>query len=362
MNTNKLIIHLQAITQNYQRLQQWAGKDICLMAVIKSDAYGHGMIPVADALARVGCSQFAVFDVSEGLLLRDNGFDQSILILRGTDPENMDRAIEKNLISVLFQVEMARYLSQLAQKHNKPAKVQIKVDSGMNRLGIYPKDLEDFMHVIQKLPGLQINGFISHFAVADQPEDHYTIKQMEIFQKAIAPYAGLTSHIANSGGIIDRKGLNYPIARAGIAIYGSSPQWPLASQLEPCMTFQSKVIYTKTVPSDETISYGRTYKTTKPTRVATIPVGYADGYSRMFSNKASVLINGKRAPVIGRVCMNLTMVDISDIDNVNCGDPVILLGKQDNDCITADELASYANSISYEIMCSLGACNHRTYR
>jgi alanine racemase len=362
MNANQIIINLQAISRNYQRLQKWVGQDVCLMAVIKSDAYGHGMIPVAKALARVGCPQFAVFDISEGLDLRDNGFDHPILILSGTDPDHMDIIIENNLIPVLFQIDMAQYLSQAAQKHNKPANVQIKVDSGMNRLGIYPKDLDDFMRAIQKLPGLQINGFISHFAVADQPEDPYTIKQMEIFKETIAPYAGLTNHIANSGGITDRKGLNYPVARAGIAIYGSSPQWPLANQLEPCMTFQSKVIYVKTVPKNETISYGRTYKTTQPTQVATIPVGYADGYSRMFSNKSSMLINGKRAPVIGRVCMNLTMVDISDIGNVNFGDPVILLGKQGDDSITADELASYANTISYEIMCSLGACNHRVYQ
>jgi len=361
MNTNQIIINLKAITQNYQLLQKWAGADVCLMAVVKSDAYGHGMIPVADALARVGCTQFAVFDIAEGLKLRENGFDQSILVLKGADPSNVDDFIEQDLIPALYQKEIAQCLSQTAQKYNKSVKVQIKVDTGMNRLGITPEALEDFMCSIKKLPGIQVNGFISHFAVADQPDDAYTKRQMDLFKKAIAPYSNGTNHIANSGGITDRKGLDYSIARAGIAIYGSSPQWPLANQLEPCMTFQSEVIYVKTVPPGETISYGRTYKTKKPTRVATIPVGYADGYNRLFSNKSSVLIHGKRAPVIGRVCMNLTMVDVTDIDNVLSGDSVILMGKQGDDCITADELASYANTISYEIMCSLGACNHRKY-
>ena len=362
MNTNQIIINLQAITRNYLFLQKWAGPDVRLMAVVKSDAYGHGMVPVAHALASAGCAQFAVFDVSEGLKLRENGFKQPVLILKGPNLQNVESIVEKDLIAALYQIEMAQYLSQAAQKYGIHANVQIKVDSGMNRLGVYPKDLNSFMDAIQKLPGLQVNGFISHFAVADQPDDDYTKKQMDIFKEAIAPYANLTSHIANSGGITDQKGLDYPIARAGIAIYGSSPQWSLAKQLEPCMTYQSEVIHVKTVPSGETISYGRTFKTKQPTRVATIPVGYADGYSRMFSNKASVLIRGKRAPVIGRVCMNLMMVNVSHIDNVSFGDPVVLLGKQENDCITADELASYANTISYEIMCSLGACNHRIYR
>jgi len=361
MNTNQIIIHLDAIVKNYQMLQKWAGTDVRLMAVVKSDAYGHGMIPVAHALCRAGCPQFAVFDGSEGLTLRDNGIEQPVLILKGADPKNVDRIVEKNLIPALFRLDMAQCLSKAAIKQNKQAKVQIKVDSGMNRLGIYPEDLDDFMRAIQKLPGLHINGFMSHFAVADQPEDAYTERQMQIFKEAISPYANLTHHIANSGGIVDRKGLNYPIARAGIAIYGSSNSWPLAKQLEPCMTFQSEVIYLKTVPRGETISYGRTYTTKQPTRVATIPVGYADGYNRLLSNKAFVLIRGIRAPVIGRVCMNLIMVDVSNFENLKCGDPVVLLGKQGNDCITADELASHANTISYEIMCLLGACNHRVY-
>jgi alanine racemase len=362
MNTNQIIVNLKAITHNYQFLQKWAGADVCLMAVVKSDAYGHGMIPVAKVLEYVGCTQFAVFDSSEGRVLRENGFNQPILVLKGADLDHIDVFIEHDLISALYQKDMAQYLSQSAQNYNKIAKVQVKVDTGMNRLGIYPEDLDDFMCAINKLPGIQVNGFISHFAVADQPDDAYTKKQMEIFKNCTAPYKNVTHHLANSGGITDRKGLNYPVARAGIAIYGSSPQWHLANQLEPCMTFRSKVIYVKTVPSDQTISYGRTYRTQKPTRVATLPVGYANGYNRLFSNKASVLIHGKRAPVIGRVCMNLTMVDVSDIDNVVSGDPVILMGKQEEDCITADELASYANTISYEIMCSLGACNYRTYQ
>jgi len=361
MNTNQIIINLQAITHNYHLLQQWAGPDISLMAVVKSDAYGHGMVPVTKALVSAGCSQFAVFDVSEGLSLRDEGIDAPILILKGADLKNMDSIIEREFVSVIFQKDTASALSQAARKYNKVAKVQVKVDSGMNRLGIYPENLEHFMRTIQKLPGLQVNGFISHFAVADQPDDPYTERQMKIFKEAISPYGNVDSHIANSGGITDCKGLNYPIGRAGIAIYGSSPQWPMANQLEPAMSFQSEVIFVKTVPKGETISYGRTYKTQKPTRVATIPVGYADGYNRMFSNRASVLIQGKRAPVLGRVCMNLIMVDVSGIQNVNIGDVVTLLGKQGNDYISADELASHANTISYEIMCSLGASNQRLY-
>jgi len=364
MNHNKVIINLQAIASNYKLLQDWAGNEVRLMAVIKSDAYGHGMLEVAKAVAQMGCQQFAVFDTSEGLLLRDNGFDQPTLILKGLDIQDMNQAIDQNLISVLYRKDMAQYLSNAALNQGKQAKVQIKVDTGMNRLGIFPNDLDAFMQAIQQMPGLQLNGFISHFSVADQPDNAYTHRQMKLFQEAIAPYAHLTNHIANSAGIINRKGLDYPIARAGIAIYGSSPdpQWISTDQLEPGMTFQSEVIYVKTVATGETISYGRTFQTKKPSRVATIPVGYADGYNRQLSNKAFVLIHGQRVPVIGRVCMNLTMVDVTEIENVGCGDPVILMGKQGNDCITADELASYADTISYEIMCCLGIRNKRVYR
>jgi len=365
MSLNKLIIDLSAIEHNYKILQQWAGKDVHLMGVVKSDAYGHGMIPVSQALKKVGCSQFAVFSDSEGLLLRKYHVDDSILVLVGIYPENVHESIKNNLISVVCRKDMAEWLSHAACQLGMKAHVQIKIDTGMNRLGIYPEHLHDFMTFINQLPGLTIDGFISHFAVADQPDNHYTHQQINIFKDAISSYSfgGIQNHIANSGGIINRKGLDYPLARAGIAIYGSSPdpEWPKATSLKPAMTFVSEIIYLKTVPPDQTISYGRTYRTQNHTTVATIPVGYANGYNRNCSNKSFVLVKGKRSPVIGRVCMNLIMLDVTDIKDVSVGDPVILLGQQGQNIITADELASYLDTISYEVMCCLGNSNHRIY-
>jgi len=363
MNTNQLIITPEAIAHNYKILQSWAGGDTHLMAVIKSDAYGHGIVPTATALTEAGCHQFAVFDTAEALYLREKKFTQPILVLKGFDPEDMDKAIVNNLTSVLFRKDTAEQISQAAQALGTKANVQIKIDTGMNRLGVYPQELTDFMQHLKHLHGIRVNGFISHFAVSDQPDDKYTHKQMQTFQDAISHVKDQISHIANSGGIISRKGLNYPVARAGIAIYGSSPDpdWELASQLEPAMRLISQVLHIKTVPPNETISYGRTYKTQHSARIATLPVGYANGYNRQLSNKACVLIHGKRAPVVGRVCMNLIMVDVSHIPNIHPGTPVVLLGKQLNDYISADEMAAWANTISYEIMCLMGACNERIY-
>ncbi|MBF0450119.1 MAG: alanine racemase [Candidatus Magnetomorum sp.] len=365
MTANQLIIDLSAIVHNYKVLQQWAGPDTHLMGVIKSDAYGHGMIPVAHALESAGCQYFAVFDPLEGLLLRQKGFHQPILILMGVYPDTADEAIANDLISVVYRKDMVEYLSQAACQQGKPAQIQIKVDTGMNRLGVYPEDLAAFMALIQSLPGLVINGFISHFAVSEQPDNAYTERQMQKFVSAISSYSlnGMVSHISNSGGIINHKGLNYPIARAGIAIYGSPPDpgWSESSRLKPAMTFQSEIIYLKTVPPEETISYGRTYTTHKNTRVATLPLGYANGYNRKFSNKAHALVRGTYVPVIGRVCMNLTMIDVTDIPDVGVGDSVVLLGQQAQHLITVDELANHVDTISYEIMCCLGSCNSRVY-
>jgi alanine racemase len=365
MKQNQLIINLSAIEHNYNILQQWAGSDVALMAVVKSDAYGHGMIPVSQSLKKAGCSRFAVFSASEGLRLREHNAHDSILVLMGIYPDNAHESILKNLISVVYRKDMAEWLSQIACQLGKKVHIQVKIDTGMNRLGIYPEDLYEFMTFINQLQGLTIDGFISHFAVADQPDNAYTRQQMNAFKQAISPYSNdrNTNHIANSGGIVDHKGMDYPIARAGIAIYGSSPDpgWLKASLLKPAMTFKSQIVYLKTVPPDQTISYGRTFCTCKPTRVATIPVGYANGYNRNFSNQSYVLVNGKRSPVIGRVCMNLMMIDVTDISDVSVDDPVILLGQQDDNVITADELAAYINTISYEVMCCLGSCNNRIY-
>jgi len=366
MPPNKLTIDLSAISYNYKLLQKFAGSDVQLMGVIKSDAYGHGMIPVAKTLTDSGCNSFAVFHISEGILLRKNNFNQTILILMGVETENVEKAVENDFITVVCQKEIIERLSQVACKQKKKAKIQIKVDTGMNRLGIYPEDLNDFMSSIKNLPGLEINGFISHFAVSDQPHNDYTKKQIQNFQDAIIPYTSnnMVNHIANSGGIINNKGLNFPLARIGIALYGSSPDpgWPKAYALKPAMLFQSKIIFVKNVPANQTISYGRTFRTKKDSKVATIPVGYANGYPRILSNKAQVLIHGKRAPVIGRICMNLTMIDVTELpEEVCCGDVVVILGRQGDNQVTADELADYAETISYEIMCNLGNANFRTY-
>lgn len=338
------------------------------MPVVKSDAYGHGMIPVAETLSGLGVDYLGVFELEEALSLRAAGIKIPILILMGIMDEEVEEVVQHNLTPAIFRFEIARSLSDMSLKKGKITPVHLKVDTGMGRLGIRPEEIGRFLKRLLSLKGIILEGIFSHFSVSEQPDHPYTQEQMREFMHAIIECQrfgifNTARHIANSGAILGHIGIDYGMVRPGILLYGSLPSsgWKKSIPVRPVMTFKSRIILIKRVPPNTSISYGRSYITDKEQTIATIPVGYDDGYSRLLSNKGVVLVHGRRAPVVGAVCMNLTMIDITGIPDVKEGDEVVVLGIQGKERITAEEIAAQMGTISYEVYCLIGKSNQRTY-
>jgi alanine racemase len=368
MIPNEVIIDLGAIRHNFFAIKRLAAPGTCIAAVVKSDAYGHGMIPVAKALESAGTDYFGVFELQEAVDLRHAGCKVPILIMMGITPDEVSAVVEHQLTAALFQLDIAEKLSQTALEQGVTVPVHVKVDTGMTRLGVAWKDVAHFLRSLLPLRGIRLEGIFSHLAVADRPDEPFTGKQVRRFSQAVEESGRLgvcknAVHLANSGALLGKRGLDLGMIRPGILLYGSPPSegWQSASLFKPAMTFRSRVIQVRGVPAGTSISYGRTYTTPSRAMIATIPVGYDDGYSRMLSNQGEVLLHGKRVPVVGRVCMNLTMLDVSCLEGVAVGDEVVLLGVQGEEQITAEEIAKKTGTISYDIYCTLGKSNRRTY-
>jgi alanine racemase len=368
MIPNEVIIDLDAIRHNFREIRRLASPEKGIIAVIKADAYGHGMIPVAKTLEPERPDFFGVFELQEAVGLRQAGCRTPILVMMGFTAQDIGAIIEHRLTPSCFQQDMAEALSRKAIEKGRVVPVHIKVDTGMARLGVPWKQAATFVRNLAPLKGIRLQGIFSHLAVSDNPGDPFTDEQIERFSLAVRQAHALgvcqdAVHVANSGGILSKKGLEAGLIRPGICLYGSPPAEGLDVPvgLKPAMTFRSRVIQVKTVSEDTPVSYGCTYRTAGKATIATIPVGYDDGYSRLLSNRAAVLIRGKRVPVVGRVCMNLTMADVSSVPGVRVGDEVILLGAQGQERITAEDMAGMIDTISYEVYCSIGKANRRTY-
>ncbi len=367
---NKVTVSLSALCHNYHLLRRRAGENVKLLAMVKADAYGHGMIKVARELSKVGCESFGVAELCEAINLREAGIKGEIFVFLGFPIADAACFFDYNLTPIIFDIESAEVLSSKAVMRNQEIRVHVKVDCGMTRLGIFPEDFESFSAELAMLPGIVLAGVASHFPRADEADSDNTIEQFERFLR-ILPYAltkdDLVRHTANSGAILNFPETCCEMARAGIALYGYYPDGVAGiaaekkEKLQPVMSFSSQVLQVKIVPAGVGVSYGHCFITSKPTRLAVLPVGYEDGLSRSLSNKAEVLIGGKRARIRGRVCMNLCMVDVTDIEGVTVGDEVIFLGRQGKDCISSDEIAGWMDSISYEVLCLFGNNNERKY-
>jgi alanine racemase len=368
MIPNEVTIDIDALRHNFSEIKRMAGSQRRVLAVVKSDAYGHGMIPVAKALESEGVDCLGVFEVTEGLELRKSGCEVPILVMMGVVSDQVEAAVEHGLMPALFQPEIGEKLSRVSVAQGKVTPIHIKVDTGMTRLGILYKDLPQFLEQLLPLKGIEVTGVFSHLAVADQPDQAYTDLQIARFQEAVEACRRIIGfqgnvHVANSGALLGSKGLELGMIRPGILLYGSPPAegWPAAASFKPVMSFKSEVIQVRAVPSGTSVSYGCTYTTQESRTIATIPVGYDDGYNRLLSNNGEMLIHGKRVPIVGRVCMNLTMADVTGIEDVTVGDEVVLLGTQGSEQITAEEIAKRIQTISYEVYCTLGKNNRRTY-
>jgi alanine racemase len=364
-------IRLADIAYNIAQLRRCIGDDTLFMAVVKADGYGHGAYRVAQTAIDAGARWLGVAIAEEGVELRDKGIDAPILVLGGIMPYEAEEVVASGLCQTVFTLDVAKALSDASAKQGKNADVHIKVDTGMGRVGVRPGiELEQLIEGLLKLPGININGMFTHFAESDACDKAFTGGQISLFRQAVnqAESMGvgpLILHAANSAAIMDYSDARFNMVRGGISIYGYYPSNeidnPQKIDLKPALSWKARVVYVKDVPAGTPISYGRTFTTQRPSKIATISAGYADGYRRQLSNKGCVLIRGSRAPVIGRVCMDQFMVDVTDIPGVAAGDEVVLIGGQGNETITADELAELCDTISYEILTSIGPRVPRIY-
>ncbi len=371
MSWTRIEIDLDALAHNYNVLKSRLTEKTNIMAIVKSDAYGHGMVPVAKRLRMEGARYFGVSKLWEALELREAGISDPILVLLGVVTNEIDKALENDIMITIYREKVAKAITRRAESLGVLAKVHVKVDTGMNRLGVPYNECFDFLDRIKNFGGLKICGLFSHFSVADESSEDdrtFTREQLNRFMKIVEHARKLDLpidhfHMANSAGLIDIPEAHFQLVRPGIALYGGYPSAHFTDyvDLQPVMSLKTRIIHLKKIPAGENIGYGRTYTTTKESVIATIPVGYDDGYSRLLSSKSEALVRGKRVPVVGRVSMNMITLDVSGVANASVGDEVVLLGKQGNETITGEELAEKCNTINYEIFCNLGSLKPKVF-
>jgi alanine racemase len=361
-------IDLDALRHNLSEVRRVVG-DAAILAVVKADAYGHGVGGVVPALADAGVDMFGVALVEEGVELRRLGIRQPILVLGGVPPESEKVILEHDLQPALSDLSAAERLNDAAGSADRTVSYHLKVDTGMGRLGICDDQLDGALSVMGTLQNLEMVGLMSHLAVADEPERSFTATQFRRFRTVMekvenAGFSPVCRHIANSAGTFSMDLSDYNLVRPGIVLYGglTGPFFDKAVCQRPVMRFVSQVALLKQMALGEGVSYGHRFTTTRPSLVAAVPVGYADGYNRLLSNRGEVLVRGQRAPVAGTVCMDWILVDVTDVPEVQVGDHVTLLGCDGGECISAEEWAEKVGSITYEVFCGISKRVPRVYK
>lgn len=364
---NRVEIDMDAIRNNYRILRDAVPENVAVMPVIKANAYGHGMMETAYALSQMGAAHFAVALPEEGIELRLAGIEGEILVLGAAMAATVEEAIRYNLTQTVFQPQMIAQLEEEALRQEKPALVHIKLDTGMNRIGLRTvEEAKAVSDALKRAPHVQANGIYTHFADADNPCENgglnaFTRSQLERFKQLRACFdPTICSHVANSAMSLLAPEAYFDMIREGISLYGYPPVHSTLP-FRPALSWKTEVTFVKRIEAGETIGYGRSFTASKPMRIATVAVGYGDGYHRACSNKACMLIDGKRAPIVGRVCMDQTMVDVTGIPEVAIGDEVVILGAQGPEHIDAEELAAWADTISYEVLLAITARVPRVY-
>jgi len=350
-------VDLEAVAYNVRQIKEIVGPDVEVLAVLKADAYGHGALTVARTALNNGASFCGVASVNEGVKLRASGVDAPILVLGYTPAWLAKEALLHNITLTLYDADVARAFSRAATDLRRTARVHIKVDTGMGRLGLLPDQVVPFVKEIRDLPGLDLEGIFTHFSVADAEDLEYTHWQLARFRQVLDRLTeiGVTFryvHCANSAALLRLPEARFNMVRLGLAMYGlqPSPHVPLPPGFRPALTWKTSIAQVKTLPPGSYVSYGNTYRTEKEETIAVIPVGYADGFRRAPTRWQAVLVRGQRAPIVGRVCMDQTMINVSHIPNVRVGDEVVLIGHQGDDEITAEEVAEWLGTINYEVV------------
>jgi alanine racemase len=362
------IVDLDAIAHNLQEIRSLLPHAVAICAIVKANAYGHGAIPVSRELETQGVEAFGVATVEEGLELRQAGIRRPILVM-GASFSGIEAAQEQALTPVVYSPDTAVRISEAARRTEKPLAIHLKVDTGMGRIGLLMEDWRPVLEELLANPWVRVEGLMSHFSSAES-DDAFTRNQLDRFERAVQQIHELGQgktrhlHIANSAGILNHPESSYTMVRPGILLYGVYPERELKGRcgVRPSMTFKTRVLYVKSLPAGSPVSYGQTFVTKRPSRIATLPVGYADGYRRALSNRGRVLIRGKTAPVVGNVTMDLTLVDLTDIPDASEGDEVILFGNAGDTCLPVEDLAAELHTIPYELLCAVSQRVPRVYR
>ena len=368
-------VNLANLAYNFQQIKKSLAPRVKVMVCVKADAYGHGLIPVAKKLVSCGVDYLGVASIDEGLSLRENRINVPILVLGMVLGKDIEPLFRYNLTPTVCTLELAAALNQLGRALGRKINVHIKVDTGMGRLGVLYEDAVAFTKKIQRMKFIHIAGLFTHFPLADSDRD-FTLYQINLLKQLIIKLnkKGIPIplvHAANSMGVISYKSSHFDIVRPGLAIYGLYPREDFPAKagsrhtrekinLKPVLSLRTKIIFSKKVPKGYGISYGHDYITKKKTTIITLPIGYGDGYPRNLSNKAPVLIKGRRFTASGRICMDQILVDIGNLE-ARVGDEVVLIGTQEKNKITAEELALLSGTIPYEIVCGLGSRIPRIY-
>jgi alanine racemase len=352
-------IDLGALSHNFSEVTRRIGGRKVL-AVVKAQAYGHGAVPVSRRLVELGASMLGVALVEEGRDLRDAGITAPILVMGPVFPEQAEAIVRLHLTPVIFTHVLADALSHAALACDRNVPVHVKIDTGMGRVGIIPEEAAGFIAGILKLKGITIEGLMTHFSDADLRDKQFATVQMDRFESLVRSLEeqGLSvalRHAANSAAVLAYDRALFTMVRPGLMLYGYDPlERSSGADLRPVLSLVSRIAFLKKVPAGTPISYGRTFVTERESRIATIPIGYADGYSRALSNKGEAIVRGRRVPVVGRVCMDMTMLDVTDVPQALVGDEVVLIGRQGKERITADDIAAGTGTIAYEVLCGIG--------
>ena len=365
-------IDLDNMEYNMDLMKSNIAKETLMTAVIKADGYGHGAVPIAKILEKKEYLYgFAVATAEEAFILRNSGIRKPILILGYTFPCFFEELIKKEIRLTIFREDTLAELNKTALALGETAKVHIKVDTGMSRIGILPDASGiDFIQKTVAMPGLEIEGIFTHFAKADELNKQPVNNQIAIFKQFVEQTEEMLGikipfkHCSNSAGIIELKNANMDLVRAGITLYGLWPSKEVSKEIieiRPVLSLKSHIVYLKKIQKNTQISYGGTFTTTRETLLATIPVGYGDGYPRSLSNNGYVLVRGQRAPIVGRICMDQFMVDVTDIAKVSLDDEVVLIGRDESEVITMEELGERSGRFNYEFACDLGKRIPREY-
>ena len=361
---NTRTIDLSAIENNMKAIRASVPSRAKVLAVVKADGYGHGAVETARAAIKGGAEMLAVAAVSEGIQLREAGIQIPILVLGAVSSFDVQAGAEYDLIQTVCTPEMVHLCEKAGEALQKQTEVHLKTDTGMGRIGVRNAEERDLvLDAVKACPHVKLTGVFTHFSDADGNDEgiEYTKEQFQRFLKLTDPLPEtVLRHCCNSAAIHRFPEMALDMVRAGISLYGYPPV-PTSTVLKPCMTWTASVSYIKELPAGSFVSYGRTYRNDRPIRAATVTCGYADGYFRSCGKQGYVLIRGKRAKIIGRICMDQLMADVSEIDGVSAGDEVVLMGQSGNESIDAEEIASWTGTISYEILCSLAGRVDRQY-